>query len=77
MEAADGLTMWVIYCNPRDFPGRFVVRRQLVGHNGTVSPASSYEVAATLEEARSFVPSGLYRLSRDPKDDPVIAECWI
>lgn len=73
----DHLYQWVIYCRPRDFPAEHVVRRWRIGA-GTMEPeAKPWAVVGSLEEARAKVPAGLYRIVRDPKDDPVIVETWI
>lgn len=66
--------MWTIYDNPRDFPGRFVVRVWY----GTV-PEPECTTHDTLEAARLSVmdegASGFF--DRSPEDDPCIVETWI
>ena len=66
--------IWTIYHNPRDFPGRFVVRvfygecaeRDCTTHD-------------TLEDARISVCArgASCNLHRAPADNPVIVESWI
>jgi len=77
------LSMWTIYFNPADFPGRFVARRFVVmnGISGSTNDAAHSEtkggvIAWIKEDALRFgvVP---VRLSREPGDDPVIVETWI
>ncbi len=78
------LTIWVIYYGASNHPpGKWVVRAQDVGG---VSPLESpdrirrhrmFFECDSLEEARAKVPIGLYRMPRDPSDDPVIVETWL
>jgi hypothetical protein len=70
------LEFFVVYHNPSDFPGKFVVRRQVVGPNGIKADEDTLCVALTLDEARSVIPAGLYRQERHPDDTPVIVEVW-
>lgn len=72
----DALTFWVIYENPRDFPGKFVLRAQDASPQG-VQPWQMCAVFGTLIEARAAVPPGLYCFPRIPGDDPVIVEMWM
>jgi hypothetical protein len=69
------LTIWVIYQNPRDFPGKWVLRAQMATPDG-VTALPQCVVADSLDEARSRVPYGLIRMTRHPNDDPVIYETW-
>jgi hypothetical protein len=64
--------LYTIYENPRDYPGKFVVRRW-VG----LKPDPTAEVRDTLADARAAVPVGRVLLSRMADDDPCIAETWI
>jgi hypothetical protein len=74
--ASDGFEMFTVYQNPSDYPGKFVVRSQII-RAGKVIPADSpLIVADTLAEARLAIPFGLYRSPRHPQDDPVIVEVW-
>jgi hypothetical protein len=70
------LHQWVVYENPRDYPGKFVVRRWLIGP-GTITPVAAVEVTDTLDEARAAVPDGLFCTPRMPDDDPCIVEVWL
>ena len=65
-----GLEMFVVYDNPRDAPGKFVVRRW-VGERPDAEPVG---IAQTLEEARCLVPDGLENIGRMPNDDQAIRE---
>lgn len=65
--------VFAIYESPRDYPGRYVVRRWV----GTVADPEPRAVALTLAEARKAIPSGLFYLPRLRGDDPCIKETWI
>lgn len=64
--------LWVIYERASNEAARFVVRRW---HNG-IPDEELTGSAETLWEARAFIPPGLVRIPRHPKDDPVITETW-
>ena len=72
----DVLRMWTIYESPRDYPGRFVVRGWTVQRE-PVPDELPTAVVDTLAAARRHVPVGLFRLDRDPDDDPTIVETWL
>jgi len=71
------LSLWVIYDNPRDHPGKFVVREQRVLGGGRIWLSPVCELARDLQEAREKLPAGLYPLGRQEGDDPAIAEVWV
>jgi hypothetical protein len=78
------MSMYVIYDHPKDFPAHFVVRQWKVVGPDEVSKEPQVMVARdphaltdTLEEARSALPEGLYRIPRYQGDDPVITEVWL
>jgi len=68
----ENLDVWVIYENPLDAPGKFVVRRHTL--DGPTEEA--YQVD-TLDGAREVVPIGLVRIPRETWDEPQIVETWI
>lgn len=71
----DSMYQWVIYENPRDYPGKFVVRKWKV-----VTPdpkPGEAQVCNSLPEARSKIPPGMYKLEPSLHDDPCIVEVWI
>jgi hypothetical protein len=76
MSPQESLRIWTIYDHPSDFPDCFIARMSLVSVDGLV-PTREIITAATLEELRSQLPGGLYRLNRHPDDDPVIVEVWL
>lgn len=71
------MDIFVVYSNPKDAPGRFVVRKWYV-RAGETLPGPITANAPTLERAVSLgVPPGLVRLPRNVNDDPVIVETWL
>ncbi len=73
----DGVELYVVYFNPSDFPGLYVIRKQFAGR-GTVSVAVEPLVTgSTLEAVRAALPAGLTRLERSPGDVPSILEVWL
>lgn len=80
---SDVLTIWVIYYGASNHPpGKWVVRAQDVSRPASLNPdgVRPHEVffeCDSLLEARAKVPPGLYRMDRQPGDDPVIVETWL
>lgn len=71
------MTQFVVYENPSDAPGRFVVRAWHIHANGTISAEPTAPSFATIEEARNFIPAGYTPIGRFAEDDPAIREAWI
>ncbi len=82
------LPMWTVYDKPKDYPTEFVARMSVTGRlKGGIDDKLDRTVSGptigtlikgkTLNEVREQLPPGLYRLNRDPSDDPVIVEVWI
>lgn len=71
------MTIWVVYFNPSDFPGLYVLRAQRPCSNGEIEKSPGALTADTLDEIRELIPPGLTRIPRFPEDDPVIVECWL
>ena len=72
------LTIWVIYKDPRDYPGKFVVRCQDVSFEGNITAHADCTVHESLSAARvGPAERGLVRIGRHPKDEPQIVECWV
>lgn len=67
----------VIYSNPKDFPGKFVVRDHYAFKGFVKVDKFPRCVVDTLAEARSSIPEGLVCLNRNDEDDSVIVETWI
>lgn len=70
------LDVYVVYSRPADYPQDVVVRRWSVSAKGTV-PRELLGRAATLDEARKFLPAGSYRIPPQPGEDAAIVEVWI
>lgn len=71
------MIMYVVYVNPRDFPGKVVVRRWGIDADGPAPESKEFAVVDSIIEAREALPEGLFKIRRSPNDDPVIAEVWI
>ena len=73
------LPIWVVYDNPRDYPGFFIARKRTV-EAGKDVPTNEVLKAKSLEEIRERIhevmPNG-FMIPRDETDDPVIVECWL
>lgn len=63
---------FTVFYNPKDFPGKYVVRL----FDGK-APTRLLSVKDTLEEARKTIPPMFLRTDRHPADDPVIVETWL
>lgn len=71
------LFTFTIYAHPRDYPAGYMVRCWAVFPGAPEPRPQAAMVATSLEAARGLVPRGLYRLPREPTDDPCIVETWI
>lgn len=70
---ADSLEMFVVYRNPRDFPGKVVVRRFVIGDAPDKQP---HFVGDSVEAARATLPRNLVCCRRDRSDEKQIVETW-
>lgn len=69
--------IFAVYKNPKDYPGKFVVRRWSIDKIG-VRYGELLAVEDTIENARALgVPKGLIRIGRQTNNDPCIEEMWI
>jgi hypothetical protein len=74
---ANGLRMWVLYENPSDWPGMFVLREWLVLASGAV-PMPGVFMSPTPENLRAQMEDmGLTCLPRSVDDQAHIVECWL
>jgi hypothetical protein len=76
MNGEDAASMWVIYHNPVDYPGKWVVRVWRIGE-GRVSPLPDPFVYDSLDEARRHIPSWAIRIEREKVDEPHVKEMWM
>jgi hypothetical protein len=73
MITQPGLTIWVVYDHPLDWPDHYVARRW----DGEL-PTEDLVVTFDLELLREHLADkGLARLDRRRNDDPVILETWL
>lgn len=79
MSEAFSFSMFTIYENPADFPGKFLVRQWSIwpGEDFPRPNVQPKAVAETLDEARASIPKGMVCLNRFDEDDPCIVESWI
>lgn len=72
------LELWTIFRNPKDYPGKYVVRKFFIERGAPGPVADNFVlVADTLDDARRHIPSWMTRLVRDEGDEPQIVESWI
>lgn len=71
------MDMYVIYLNPGDFPGQYVVRRWTLSALGAIPREGPLYVGVDLAAARRAVPKGLIGCTRHEHDDPAILEVWM
>lgn len=77
------MIQYVLYKNPLDFPGRFVVRRWHIDGTAPGGFRPDQHVMAnckTLEGARMAIRKASLNavcIPRHPTDDPTIREVWI
>jgi len=71
------LPIWVIFHNPTDYPGKYVVRVQRAGPGTLTNDPMPRAVVNTLEAARAAIPSWCVCLGRKLDDVPQIVEVWL
>lgn len=79
-DHADTLDMFIIYRNPSDYPGKFIVRQWIVGGGPLRAAKEPLAIADTLQLARICLHTarpGLTLLGRFDDDDPAIEEVWV
>lgn len=70
---SDGLTIWVVYDHPSDWPNYFVAR-QWLGETATGNMLMDWDLERLRETLQRL---GLVKLDRMEGDDPVILETWL
>ena len=73
----DMLSLFVVYENPSDYPGQFVVRQQVVINGSVYGHKEPLAVHENYEEVINRLPPLLFRTERFPDDDPCIKEVWL
>lgn len=71
------MMMYVVYDNPKDLPGGFVVRLWATSPSKITPCKVVAQDLPSLEEARKHIPDGLVNIGRTDDDDPVITEVWL
>lgn len=69
------LQQFIIYFNPADHPGQYVVRRALIT-GLRVDMDTEPRCVGRLEDCRKAIPAGCVNIGRRAADDPVILEVW-
>lgn len=69
------LLVWTVTYNTSDAPGLYVVQP----HSSIKGPSpEAFSLRSpSLMRLRAMLPPDLYRMARNPSDDPVIVEVWI
>jgi len=72
------LENWVVYHNPADHPGKWVIRRWAI-QQGNPEPVPTTEayVADSYAEVAARIPDGLTNIGRSPGDVAAILEVWL
>lgn len=74
----DALVIYVVYDNPLDYPGEFVLKRDFILKGEVkrdptfVIVTKDYKVILELMQKKS-----LHRMARWEDDDPAIKETWV
>lgn len=74
------LIYYVIYDSPRDYPGKFVVRKWTQTADGKIIGDHECHVSNDIQGARKVVKEQYplaYNIGRYVSDDPSIREVWI
>lgn len=71
------MSSYVVYFNPPDFPGRFVVREWFIERSGELLALNLIGTAASLVEARALIPVGMVNFRRSADDIPAVLEVWM
>jgi hypothetical protein len=73
------LSMWTVYDNASDYPGKFVARRFDVDASSGPKPTASIIVMDDLVSLRDVLQFEMHLVcvARDPSDEPQIVETWL
>lgn len=73
----ESFSVWTVYDKPSDYPDQYVARRFDVS-KGKVIITNEIITSLFLEKVREAMRArGLYRMDRNPNDEPQIVECWL
>lgn len=71
------MSQWVVCWSPDDYPGKFTVRRHVIGR-GWHKPTDDGYVSSNIEWIRRLMlHMGLACMPRQPEDIPCIVEVWL
>lgn len=82
-DKPDALIIFTVYFNPKDYPGKYVVRRFVISGPVPIPCPEPIAITDTLDSARAAVPryeigqGVLIPWDRSPDDDPTIIESWM
>ena len=74
---APTVSLWVIYENLGDYPGKWVVRRWNISAGQVLAEIVPVAVVSSYWAARQALPLGLVHIQRHPSDDPCLKEVWL
>ncbi len=76
-RGGDAIVMFVVFRDPLDYPGKYVVREQSVVGTAIFVSRNPFAVVDSLYEVHAAIPAGLTCL-RDPRDKGLrIVETWL
>lgn len=68
--------IFVIYFNPSDYPGRYVLRQWIIDSNQII-PTTNVHIEDTIKKVRKHLPKDVSIIVKNDMDDPCIVETWI
>lgn len=71
------MKMYVVYKNPKDYPGKYVLRAFTFKGLDVVPDKKPIIVDEDLHKVREMIPSECTGITRSGGDDPVILETWL
>jgi hypothetical protein len=79
MMEGEVLRNYVVYYHPLDFPDKWVVRGWSILPGGRLVPDPGATLVCDdyVDVETEMMARGLYKLVRNPEDDPCIVETWL
>lgn len=77
IDTNDGLTIWVIFDRPKDYPEYFVARKFIYKDGGMQATSLIFKNKEIENIRTNFRAKGFSPIPRQVDDDPVIIESWI
>lgn len=72
---SDVLNQYVIYQDPKDHPGKVIVRHWAIKSTG-IKQGEAWEFKSIAHARNHLRGMGLFVVPRSPDDDPVVVETW-